>query len=99
MQVIDMRNLISILACLMLASCSSGPDIVQVGSDTYQIRKQSRTAALGVEGLRASAQQEATSYCASYASDAEILDEEDSRSFIPGDSSWVEVRFRCTPWR
>ena len=95
----DMRKSILLPGCLLIAGCLSGPEVVQVGNNTYLINKQSRAASFGIEGLRADARADASAFCARYSSNAEILDESDSRSVIPGSASWVEVRFRCTPWR
>lgn len=96
-----MHQLVLLLGCLIiLAGCSSSADVVQIGTDTYSIRKESRTAMLGINGLKQSALTEATSFCESYSSSAEVLSESDSRPpYIAGTSSWVEIQFQCIPWR
>jgi len=95
-----MRQLVLLLGCLItFAGCSSSAEVVQVGANTYSIRKESRTAVLGIEGLKEAAVQEATSYCERYSSALEVVSELDSRPpYIAGTSSWVEIRFQCTPW-
>ncbi|MBT8148016.1 MAG: hypothetical protein KJN90_14250 [Gammaproteobacteria bacterium] len=96
-----MRRLLMLLGCLIiLVGCSSRADVVQVGTDTYSIRKESRTAMLGIDGLRDAAVAEASSYCESYSSSADALSESESRPpYIAGTSSWVEIQFQCIPWR
>ena len=97
----DMHRLILLLGCIFIvAGCSSSPNVVQVGTDTYSIRKESRTAMLGIDRLKAAAIEEATSYCETYSSSPDILSETDSRPpYIAGTSSWVEIQFQCLPWR
>ena len=89
-----------LIGLVIVAGCSSSADVVQVGTDTYSIRKESRVAVLGIEGLKTSAVQEATSYCERYSATADVLSESDSSpSFIVGRNSWFEVRFRCNRWQ
>jgi hypothetical protein len=91
---------ILLTACLAMAGCASSPDVVQVGADTYLIEKTARTIRLGLDGLTTAAQQDASAYCESYGSSAEILEQAESdRPYIPGNFPRVEVRFRCIPWQ
>ncbi len=88
-----MKKLVLLLLVLILAGCAAKSGVVQFGTDTYMVSRQSVT---GLGNLKAEAFQEADEYCISQNKHISVVNTiEHPPAYIWGKFPKVEVHFMC----
>ena len=88
-----MKKLILLLLVLIISGCAAKSAVVQIGTDTYVISRQSVT---GLKNIKAEVLQEADEYCKSLNKHINVVNTiEHPPAYIWGKFPKVEVHFTC----
>ena len=88
-----MKELILLLLVLIISGCAAKSGVVQIGTDTYVISRQSVT---GLRNIKAEAFQEADEYCKSLNKHFSVVNTiEHPSAYIWGKFPKAEVHFMC----
>jgi len=89
-----MKHAALLLACALIAGCSTVSDVVPIGRDTYMVGSTARGGLTGDAEVKALAVRRANEYCAEQGKRAQVLSSS-SRGVQMWTPQNAEVQFKC----